>query len=175
MFDLDTKVKDNVTIRTYDVPKLAEQHNISIEEVERRLAAGERFEPITEQTAHNAITDVGLTLLVDRLINQDSTTSRLTHFAVGTGVTASADSDTALVTEVYSDQITYQADVSTGQVTFMCYIPTAYPTTQPVNIGEAGLFNASVAGTLFARVLISPVVNKTNTISMTLTWNVTAS
>lgn len=171
----DLRVADNVTISTYDVPAIAKQYDISTQEVERLLAAGVKFEPLTEQTIHNVTTSVGLTLLVDRLVNPDTTTTRLTHFAVGTSTAAPAASDTTLGAEVYRDQITYQGDVSTGLITILCYIPTAFPSTQPVTLGEAGLFNASSSGTLFAHVLISPTVNKTTSISMTITWNIQVS
>jgi hypothetical protein len=174
MFNLNTKVKDNVIITTYDVLQIAADYNLSPQEVERQLAAGVVFEPLVKQSAHNLITSVGLTMFVDRLIYPDTTLSTLTYFAVGTGTTAPTQADTALQAEVYRDQITSRSDVSTGLDTVMCYIPTAYPASQPVNLGEAGLFNASLNGILFAHVLISPVVNKTNSISMTLSWNIQA-
>jgi hypothetical protein len=176
----ELKVKDNVTIQTFDLTKLAAFYNTSIEEIERRIQNGEDFSAVAEttQTAHNLITSVGKDLFVKRLKDKDATTSRLTHFAVGTVNTAAAAADIALGGEVYRDMITYLGPLytlaSTGVLTVKCYIPAAYPATQPVTLAEAGLFNASILGTLFARVVISPAVNKTNTISMTITWQITA-
>jgi hypothetical protein len=177
MYKLNSKSNDNVTIVTYDVDKLARFYNTSKEEIEHRIRAGQYFTEATEdmvstQTAHNLITNAGLDLMVNRLKDKDSTTVRLTHFAIGTGDTAATVADTILGTEVYRDMITYLGHTSTGVITIKCYIPTAYPTTQPVTLNEAGLFNASTLGSLFARVLISPPVSKTTSISMTITWEV---
>jgi hypothetical protein len=172
----ELKVKDNVTIQTFDLMKLAAFYNTSVEEIEHRIREGEDFSALAEatQTAHNLITSVGKDLFVNRLKDKDATTSRLTHFAVGTGDTAVVVGDTALVAEVYRDMITYLGYTSTGVITIKCYIPAAYPATEPVTLKEAGLFNASILGTMFARVVISPNVNKNNTISMIITWTVTA-
>jgi hypothetical protein len=174
----ELKVKDNVTIQTFDLTKIAAFYNTTVEEVERRIQNGEDFsgavDAITTQTAHNLITSVGKDLFVNRLKDKDATTSRLTHFSVGTVATAAAVGDIALGGEVYRDMITYLGYTSTGVITIKCYIPAAYPATEPVTLAEAGLFNASILGTLFARVVISPTVAKTNTISMTITWQITA-
>lgn len=172
----ELKVNDNVTIQTFDLTKLAAFYNTSIEEIERRIQKGEDFSAVAEttQTAHNLITNVGKDLFVNRLKDKDATTSRLTHFAVGTSATAAVVADIALGGEVYRDMITYLGYTSTGVITIKCYIPAVYPATMPVTLAEAGLFNASILGTLFARVVISPAVNKTNAISMTITWQITA-
>jgi hypothetical protein len=174
----ELKVRDNVTIQTFDLKKLAAFYNTSMDEIEHRIKNGEDFsavaDAISTQLAHNLVTNVGKDLFVNRLKDKDATTSRLTHFAVGTSATAAAAADIALGGEVYRDMITYLGYTSTGVITIKCYIPAAYPATEPVTLAEAGLFNASILGTLFARVVINPAVNKTNTISMTITWTVTA-
>lgn len=174
----DVMLKDNVTIDVIDVEAIARFYKISKARVDKLILNG--FDPsvvpgaVTRQTVHNIITNGGLDLIVKRLKDSDSTTTRLTHFAVGTSNTTPTVNDTVLGAEAYRDAITQYVYTSVGVITLKGYIPTAYPTTQPVTLKEAGLFNASYSGTLFARVLFSPEITKNNTISIVISWEVHA-
>ena len=157
---------------------VAEYLGLTIDEAEECIKKGLNPESIPgavhEQTTHNIITNVGLDLFVKRLKDIDTTTSRITHFAVGTGDTTPAVTQTTLGTEIFRDQITQSAYVSTGVILIKCYIPTAYPASQPVTLKEAGLFNSVTSGVMFARSLISPAIPKDNTISIVISWEVHA-
>lgn len=172
------KIKDNVTVDVIDVEVVARYLKLSITDAEKHIKSG--FNPsfipgaVTRQSTHNIITNVGLDLTVLRLKDLDNTTAKLTHFAVGTSAATPTITNTTLIAEVYRDIITQHTYASTGVITLKCYIPTAYPATQPVTLRESGLFTAATGGILFARVLFSPEVNKTNTIAMIISWEVHA-
>jgi hypothetical protein len=90
--------------------------------------------------------------------------------AVGTDSTAAAVGNTALGTEVARVTTTVSGGtVSTNTVTYVSTFPAGTGTGALV---EAGIFNASSAGTLLSRTVFS-VVNKGAADEMTITWVIT--
>jgi len=90
--------------------------------------------------------------------------------AVGTDSTAAAVGNTALGTEVARVATTVSGGtVSTNTVTYISTFPAGTGTGALV---EAGIFNASSAGTLLSRTVFS-VVNKGSADEMTITWVIT--
>jgi hypothetical protein len=90
--------------------------------------------------------------------------------AVGTDSTAAAVGNTALGTEVARVATTVSGGtVSTNTVTYVSTFPAGTGTGALV---EAGIFNASSAGTLLSRTVFS-VVNKGSADEMTITWVIT--
>ena len=90
--------------------------------------------------------------------------------AVGTDSTAAAVGNTALGTEVARVTTTVSGGtVSTNTVTYVSTFPAGTGTGALV---EAGIFNASSAGTLLSRTVFS-VVNKGSADEMTITWVIT--
>jgi len=90
--------------------------------------------------------------------------------AVGTDSTAAAVGNTALGTEVARVATTVSGGtVSTNTVTYVSTFPAGTGTGALV---EAGIFNASSAGTLLSRTVFS-VVNKGAADEMTITWVIT--
>jgi len=117
--------------------------------------------------AHNLVSNVGLNQLRDALAGEAVTFP--THFALGTGATPAAAGDTTLEAEAYREQITQTTKPGTGHVQYRQYL-----SSQDGNghtFAEAGLFNASTGGDLFARVTF-PADEKTNAEAWTLTWDV---
>jgi hypothetical protein len=114
----------------------------------------------------NLVVTSGLTYIASRMASASATA--MSHMAVGTDAAAAAAGNTALGTEtarvalasttpgttniVYS--ASFGAGVGTGALT------------------EAGIFNASSAGTLLCRTVFG-VINKAANDTMTITWTVT--
>lgn len=90
--------------------------------------------------------------------------------AIGTTNTAPSAGDTALAAEAARVAIT-SGNASTNTVVYTATFPAGTGTGALV---EAGLFNATVAGTMLARTIFS-VINKGASDSMTITWTVTVS
>jgi hypothetical protein len=90
--------------------------------------------------------------------------------AVGTDSTAAAVGNTTLGTELARVATTVSGGtVSTNTVTYVSTFPAGTGTGALV---EAGIFNASSAGTLLSRTVFS-VVNKGAADEMTITWVIT--
>lgn len=125
---------------------------------------------VEEHLFKNLVVSVGLNFIVSRM--KDTSATAMSHMELGTGTVAAAAGDTALgaliagsrtgltSTTVSSNTITYVASFAAG--------------TGTGAVTEAGIFNASSAGTMLCRTVF-PVVNKQAGDSMTVTWTVTVS
>lgn len=123
------------------------------------------------ETVHdvpNLVVTAGKNFVASRI--KDATTAAMTHMAIGTGSVAAAANDTALGSEAARNTLT-STTVSSNVVT---YVATFGAGSGTGAITEAGLFNASSAGTMFCRTTFA-VVNKGASDSMTITWSVTVS
>ena len=120
------------------------------------------------QEVDNLVVTAGKNLVASRL--KDTTDGAMSHMAVGTGTTAAAAGDTALGTEADRQALT-STTVTNNEV---AYVATFGAGDGTGAITEAGLFNASSAGTMLCRTVFS-VVNKAADDSMTITWTVTVS
>jgi hypothetical protein len=114
----------------------------------------------------NLVVTAGLTYIAGRMANASATV--MSHMAVGTGAAAAAAGNTTLGTET--------ARVALGSTT-----PGATNIIYTANYGagvgtgaltEAGIFNASSAGTMLCRTVFA-VINKAANDTMTITWTVT--
>lgn len=122
---------------------------------------------IKEQHLHkNLVVTVGKAWIAARMKATGAPTE-MTHMAVGTGSTAAADANTALGTE--SARVSLSSAVSGAVVTYTASFPAG---TGTAALTEAGIFNASSAGTMLCRTVF-PVVNKGASDSMAITWTVT--
>lgn len=116
----------------------------------------------------NLVVAVGRAYIASRM--KDDSSTAMSHMAVGTGAVAADAADTTLGTEanrqlllstiVASNVVTYTAEYAAGQGTGA--------------LTEAGIFNASSAGTMLCRTVFD-VINKAAGDSMTITWTVTLS
>ncbi len=122
---------------------------------------------IKEQHLHkNLVVTAGKSWIAARMKATGAPTE-MTHMAVGTGATAAADANTTLGTE--SARVALSSAVSGAVVTYTASFPAG---TGTAALTEAGIFNASSAGTLLCRTVF-PVVNKGASDSMAITWSVT--
>ena len=120
------------------------------------------------QEVDNLVVTAGKGYVASRM--KDATATAMSHMAIGTGTTAAAASQTALVSESARVALT-STTVSGADVTYVATFPAG---TGTAAITEAAILNASSGGTMLCRTVFA-VVNKGASDSMTITWVVTAS
>lgn len=119
----------------------------------------------------NLVVSAGKTFIASSMLKTTTNTpTAMTHMAVGTSSTAPAAGDTALGAE--AGRVTLASSTSSENV-------VTYTATFPAGTGtgalvEAGIFNASSAGTMLCRTTFS-VVNKGAADAMSITWTITVS
>ena len=119
---------------------------------------------------HNLVVSTGLNYIVSRM--KDTTANAMSHMELGTGNTAANAADTALGTAISGSRTALTSTtVSSNTIT---YVASFAAGTGTGAVTEAGIFNASSAGTMLCRTVF-PVVNKQSGDSMTVTWTVTVS
>lgn len=119
------------------------------------------------QETENLVVTAGKNWVADRMNNANTV---MTHMAVGTGTTAAAAGNTALVTETDRNALT-STTVTNNAV---AYVATWAAGDATAALTEAGLFDAASSGDMLARTVFS-VVNKGAADSMTITWTITVS
>lgn len=120
------------------------------------------------QEIDNLVVTAGKGYVASRM--KDTSATAMSHMAVGSGNTAAAASQTALVTEVARVALT-STTVSSADVV---YVGTYGSGTGTGTLNEAGILNASSGGTMLCRVVFSGAISKGANDSMTITWTVTA-
>lgn len=132
---------------------------------------------LTDQTGNiksdvvvpNVVTTVGKGAIADRM-NAAPAIAAMTHMAVGTNATAAAAGDTALGAEVAASRTALSSTGVAGAViTYACTFGAGVGTGA---LTEAGIFNASSAGSMLCRTVFS-VINKAAGDSLAITWTVT--
>lgn len=130
------------------------------------------------QDTDNLVVTVGRQWVANRLKDTVSggftQKGQMTHMAVGTDGTTAAAGNTTLGAEISGGRNTLSTaggTVSTNTIQYVCTWAAGDGTGA---VKEAGIFNASSAGDMFARTDF-PVVNKGADDSMTITWTVTVS
>jgi hypothetical protein len=122
-------------------------------------------ELLHREALHNMVVDAGLNLIRD-LLDGDAPAG-LTYMAVGTGSTAAAAGDTTLGTEVFRGAVSQR--VSTAKtLTVKWFVGSTQANGSTLT--EAGIFNASSGGTMFARAVLATPIAKSSAITVTLTW-----
>lgn len=120
-----------------------------------------------EQNVPNLVVTTGKTFIAARMVG---TPTAMSHMAVGSGTTDPAVGNTALQTEL--GRVALTSSTSTGAV--VTYVASFGAGTGTGAVTEAGILNASSAGTLLCRTEFS-VVNKGADDSMSITWTITVS
>lgn len=136
---------------------------VNVEITKRNVHTGRVREVVR---THNLVVTAGLNLIRDSLFNNGTRPAQLGWFAVGTGSVAPAGTDTALGTEVFRDTFT-QLTVADGQETMQYYLASG--SANGYTLTEAGAFNASTAGTMYARVTFAGDA-KTSAEEWTFNW-----
>ena len=120
-------------------------------------------------TIPNLVVDTGLAYIASRM--KDATATAMTHMAVGTGTTATAGGQTALVTQLGS-RVALTSTTVTANST--AYVASFGPGVATGALTEAGIYNASTSGTMLCRTVFA-VINKGASDTMTITWTITIS
>ena len=121
---------------------------------------------IVEQRATNLVVTTGKNFTASRMVGTAS--NIMSHMAVGAGTTAAAVGDTALGSEL--GRVALTAGTATNNV--VTYTATFGAGVGTGAVTEAGIFNASSAGTMLCRVVFA-VVNKGANDTIAITWTVT--
>jgi hypothetical protein len=125
------------------------------------------------ETVHkdNIIVNVGFDFIADAIGKSASRPSVMGFIALGTGTTAAAASQSALVSELDRNAATYAHTGGTKAFSFTADFPAGDGTGA---ITEAGVFNAASGGIMLDRVVF-PVVNKGADDSLTAVFTFTMS
>lgn len=119
-----------------------------------------------EREVNNLVVTAGLTYIASRMAA--ATATAMSHMAVGTGTTAVAAGQTDLVTIAGSRVALTSTTPGTTNIVYVASFGAGVSTGA---LTEAGIFNASTAGTMLCRTVFS-VVNKGASDTMTVTWTV---
>jgi hypothetical protein len=119
-----------------------------------------------ELNVTNLVVDTGLDYIASRM--KDTSATAMSHMAIGSGTDDPANDDTTLQTELGRVSLT-STTVTSNSVE---YVATFAAGTGTGAVTEAGIFNASSAGTMLCRTEFA-VINKAAGDSMTITWTVT--
>ena len=120
----------------------------------------------TSVEVENLVVTAGLGFISSRM--KDATAAAMSHMAVGSGTTAAAAGQSALISELGRSALT-STTVTGAQV---AYVATFGPGVGTGAVTEAGLFNGASSGTMLCRTVFS-VVNKDAGDTMSITWTVT--
>lgn len=121
---------------------------------------------VAEQDVSNLIMTGGKTWAASRLAGTASAV--ISHMAIGSGNTSPAVGQTTLVTE--TARVAISSGTASGNV--LTVVATFGPGVGTGSINEAGLFNASSAGTMVAR-STNVILTKGATDTLALTWTIT--
>ncbi len=122
-----------------------------------------------QKTVPNLVVTTGKNFIASSMLKTTSNSPvAMTHMGIGTGNTAANAADTTLQTAI-GTRSTVTPSVNTNVVTYSATFAAGNGTGA---ITEAGVFNASTAGTLLCRTVFS-VVNKDAGDSLTINWNIT--
>jgi hypothetical protein len=121
----------------------------------------------------NLVVTTGKTFIAAAMLKTTTNSpAAMTHMELGTGTTAAAAGDTTLQAAIGSSRVALAtATSSTNVVTYTASFPAGTGTGA---VTEAGIFNASSAGTMLCRTVFS-VVNKGAADAMSITWTITVS
>lgn len=117
----------------------------------------------------NLVVDTGLDYIASRM--KDATATAMTHMGLGSGTTSAAAGNTDLESILGSREVLDSTTVTDNTVQYVASFEAGDATGA---VTEAGIFNASSAGTMLCRTVFS-VVNKQADDTMTVTWTITIS
>ena len=118
-----------------------------------------------KRTVKNLVVATGKNFIVRKILDTEAT--KMTHMAIGTGVTTQVGADTALQTQVA--RLTLSETSLNNYITYSATFPAGTGTGA---ITEAGIFNASSAGIMLCRTTFAPV-NKDVLDTLSITWTLT--
>lgn len=117
---------------------------------------------------NNLVVGTGLSFISSRMKNATSTV--MSHLAIGSSGTSATSSDLALGTETARDAL-LSTTVSDTTITYSAQIAAGDGTG---SVREAGIFNASSAGTMLCRTTFTEVTKGVDDI-LAFSWTITLS
>jgi len=115
----------------------------------------------------NLVVSAGLNFICDRM--EGTSEAVMSHMAVGSDNTAAAAGNTDLGSILGSREALDSTTVVDNAITYVASFEAGEGTGA---ITEAGIFNASTAGTMLCRTVF-PVVNKAADDTLEITWTIT--
>ena len=122
------------------------------------------------ESVKNLVVTSGKGYVASRM--KDTSASVMSHMAIGTGTTAAAAGNTALVSESARVALT-STTVNNNDVVYVATFPAGTPSSAAA-VTEAAIFNASSGGTMLCRTVFS-VISKGTSDALSITWTVSAS
>lgn len=123
-----------------------------------------------KESVENLVVTSGKNFVASRMAGTSS--SVMSHMAIGTNSTAAAVGNTTLGSESARVSLT-STTVTDNDVVYVATFPANTPSSATA-VTEAAIFNASTNGTMLCRTVFS-VINKSASDSLTVTWTVSAS
>lgn len=121
----------------------------------------------------NLVVSSGKTFIAAAILKTTTDSpAAMTHMELGTGTTLANVADTTLQSAIAGSRVALSSATSAANVT--TYVASFPAGTGTGAVTEAGIFNASTAGTMLCRTVFS-VVNKGVNDAMTITWAITVS
>ena len=125
---------------------------------------------VEEHNVPNLVVTAGKNYIASKMVATTNTPASMTHMGIGVGTTTPGASDTSLVSQTGRVALS-GSTVSTNTITYTATFPAG---TGDGAITEAGIFNASSAGTMLCRTTF-PIVTKQSGDTIAITWAVTVS
>lgn len=122
------------------------------------------------QEIPNLVVTTGKTFVASRMAGTSS--SVMSHMAIGTSSTAAAVGNTTLGAEVARVALT-STTPNNNDIVYVASFPAGTPASSAAVV-EAAIFNASSGGTMLCRTVFS-VINKSATDSLSINWTISAS
>ena len=118
----------------------------------------------------NLIVNVGKQYIASKIVGYTGSSSNvMSHMGVGSSASTPAAGNTNLNAAIVGGRIAL--DSSTVSGTIVTYSATFGPGVGTGSVVEAGIFNASSAGTMLCHTVF-PVVNKDANETIVITWNI---
>ena len=117
----------------------------------------------------NLVVDAGLDFIASRM--EGTTSDVMSHMGLGSGTTAAAAGDTDLESLLGSREA---LDSTTATDNVITYVSSFEAGDATGAVTEAGIFNASTAGTMLCRTVFD-VVNKAADDTLQVSWSITIS
>lgn len=121
------------------------------------------------QEIDNLVVDAGLDYIASRM--EGTSEAVMSHMGLGSGSTAADAADTDLESLLGSREALDSTTVTNNQVVYVATFEAGDATGA---VREAGIFNASTAGTMLCRTVFD-VVNKAADDTLSVTWTITIS
>lgn len=125
---------------------------------------------VEERLVKNLVVTTGKNYIAEKMVATTNTPISMTHMGIGTDTATPEPANTQLGAQTGRVSLS-GSSVSNNSITYTATFPSGTGTGA---ITEAGVFNASAAGTMLCRTTF-PVVNKASGDTIAITWVVTIS